>query len=95
MGEVSARVMSRGVRLQHNDHEWEMNNLLYAESPVLIADSEDRLQRLVIDYGVVCWRRKLTGNVSKNKVMVVSNPRVHDANAILNGERKKLIALDI
>lgn len=33
----------RGVKLQPNGYEWEINNLLYAVDAVLIADSAQRL----------------------------------------------------
>ena len=49
-----------------------MNQLLYADDTVLIADSRENLQRMVNVFGEVCWRRKLKVNVAKSKVMVVS-----------------------
>ena len=36
---------------------------------VVAADSEDKLRKLVYEFGRVCERRKLTVNVSKSKVM--------------------------
>ena len=52
-----------------------------------MADSEDKLCRLVREFGRVCERRKLRVNVSKRKVMRCSRygngSRMH---VILNGE---------
>ena len=49
-----------------------INQLLYADDIVLIADSRENLQRMVKVFGEVCWRRKLKVRVAKSKVMVVS-----------------------
>ena len=52
----------------------------------LVADSEEKLGRLVSEFGRVCERRKLRVNVGKNKVMRCSRygngDRMH---VILNG----------
>ena len=52
-----------------------------------MADLEEKLCRLVSEFGRVCERRKLTVNVGKNKVMRCSRygngDRMH---MILNGE---------
>ena len=53
-----------------------------------MADSEDKLCRLVSEFGRVCERRKLTLNVGKSKVMRCSmygnGDRMH---VIPNGEQ--------
>ena len=53
----------------------------------LVADSEEKLCRLVSEFGRVCERRKLKVNVGKSKVMRCSRygngDRMH---VILNGE---------
>lgn len=81
------QVMGRGIRLEQNGHEWEINKLLYADDTVLIADSEESLQRLVNVFGEVCWRRKLQVNVAKSKVMVMSRGGAVGMNVHMNGER--------
>ncbi|XP_068246283.1 DNA-binding protein D-ETS-6-like [Palaemon carinicauda] len=48
MREVNARVLGRGLKLiDERDHEWEVNQLLFADDTVLVADSEEKLGRLV------------------------------------------------
>ena len=71
--EVKMRTLGRGVKLrEQNGREWEVSQLLFADDTALVADSEERLQRLVDEFGVVCERRKLKVNVGKSKVMVCS-----------------------
>ena len=43
--------------------------MLFADDTALVADSEDKLCRLVSKFGRVCERRKLRVNVGKSKVM--------------------------
>ena len=39
--EVNARVLGRGLKLvDGNDNEWELNQLLFADDTVVVADSE-------------------------------------------------------
>ena len=39
--EVNARVLGRGLKLvDGNDNEWEMNQLLFVDDTVVVADSE-------------------------------------------------------
>ena len=41
MREVNARVLGRGLKLvDGNDNEWELNQLLFADDTVVVADSE-------------------------------------------------------
>ena len=40
-----------------------------ADDTVLVGDSEEKLSRLVQEFGSVCQRRKLTVNESKSKIM--------------------------
>ena len=47
----------------------EINQLLFADDTALVADSEEKLCRLVSEFGRVCERRKLRVNVGKRKVM--------------------------
>ena len=52
-----------------NDNEWELNQLLFADDTVVVADSERKLCQLVTEFGRVYERRKLRVNVVKSKVM--------------------------
>ena len=64
--EVSARVLGRGLKLvDGNDSEWELNQLLFADDAVVVADSERKLCQLVTEFGRVCERRKLRVNVDR------------------------------
>ena len=56
--EVNARVLGRGLKLvDENDNEWELNQLLFEDDTVLVADSERKLCQLVTEFGRVCERR--------------------------------------
>jgi len=43
--------------------------LIFADDTVLIGDSEQKLQKLVKEFGSVCKRRKLSINIDKSKIM--------------------------
>ena len=64
-----------------------LNQLLFANDTALVADSEEKLRRLVSEFDSVCERRKLRVNVGKSKVMRCSiygnGDRMH---VILNGQ---------
>ena len=66
---------------------FEINQLIFADDTALVADSEEKLCRLVSEFGRVCERRKLRVNVGKSKVVRCSRygngDRMH---VILNGE---------
>ena len=65
--EVNARVLGRGLELvDGSGGSWEVNQLLFADDTALVADSEEKLERLVTEFGIVCERRKLRVNVSKS-----------------------------
>ncbi|MCP4269458.1 MAG: hypothetical protein GY777_28465 [Candidatus Brocadiaceae bacterium] len=69
---MNARVLGRGAELVGvNGENWELRQLLFADDTVLVADSEEKLRRLVTEFGRVCDRRKLRVNVGKSKVMKV------------------------
>ena len=55
--------------LSANGGRFEINQLLFADDTALVADSEEKLCRLVSEFGRVCERRKLRVNVGKRKVM--------------------------
>ena len=67
---MNVRVLGKGVEmLSVNVGRYEINQLLFADDTVLVADSEEKLYRLVSEFGRVCKRRKLRVNVGKSKVM--------------------------
>ena len=72
--------------LSANGGKFEINQLLFADDTALVADKEDKLCRLVSEFGRVCERRKLKVNVGKSKVMRCcrygNEDRMH---VILNG----------
>ena len=64
-----------------------INNIRYADETVLLADSEDKLQRLVQQLVQSSEERGLKMNLSKTKVMVISKGEdVASANITVNGE---------
>ena len=86
--EANVRVLGKGLELlSANGGRFEINQLLFAHDTALVADSEEKLCRLVSEFGRVCERRKLGVNVGKSKVMRCSRygngDRMH---VILNGE---------
>ena len=65
--EVNTRVLGRGLKLvDGNSNGWELNQLLFADDSVVMADSERKLCQLVTEFGRVCERRKLRVNVGKS-----------------------------
>ena len=54
---------------QCNLSGFEINQLLFADDTALVADSEDKLCRLVSEFGRVCERRKLRVNIRKSTVL--------------------------
>ena len=86
--EVNARVGGRGLKLIDRDgNDWEMNQLLFADDTVVMADSEEKLCQLVSEFGRVCKKRKLRVNVGKSKVMRCTRNEVSARlNVLLNGE---------
>ena len=86
--EVNARVGGRGLKLVDREgNDWEMNQLLFADDTVVMADSEEKLCQLVSEFGRVCEKRKLRVNVGKSKVMrCTRNEGSARLNVLLNGE---------
>ena len=85
---VNARVLGKGLELlSANGGRFEINLLLFADDTALVADSKEKLCRLVSEFGRVCKKIKLRVNVGKSKVMRCSRSgngaRLH---VILNGE---------
>ena len=86
--EVNVRVLGKGLELLSvNGGKFEINKLLFADDTALVADSEEKLCRLVSEFGKVCERRKFRVNAGKSKVMRCSRygngDRMH---VILKGE---------
>ena len=86
--EVNVRVLGQRLELlSANGGRFEINQLLFADDTALVADLEEKLCRLVSEFGSVCERRKLRVNVDKSKVMRCSRygngDRMH---VIVNGE---------
>ncbi len=46
-----------------------MKQLLFADDTALVADSQERLRKLVEEFPRMCERRKVKGNDSKSKVI--------------------------
>ena len=58
--EVNATMLGNGLELPSvNGGRFEINQLLFADDTALVADSEEKLCRLVSEFGRVCKRRKL------------------------------------
>ena len=81
-------MLGRGLKLvDGTDNEWELNQLLFADDTVVVADSKRKLCQLVTEFGRVCERRKLRVNVGKSKVMrCTRNEDGARLNVMLNGE---------
>ena len=58
--EVNARAIGKGLRLLSvNEGRFKINNLLFADDTALVADSEQKLCRLVTEFDRVRERRKV------------------------------------
>ena len=67
---MNVRVLGKGLELlSTNGGGFEINQLFFADDTAPAADSEEKLCRLVSEFGRVCERRKLRVNVGKSKVM--------------------------
>ena len=62
--EVNVWVLGKELDLLSANHgKFEINQLFFADDTALVADHEEKLCRLVIEFGGVCERRKLRVNV--------------------------------
>ena len=62
--EANVRVLGKGLELlSANGGRFEVNQLLFADDTALVADSDEKLGRLVSYFGRVCERRKLRVNI--------------------------------
>ena len=69
--EVNASVHGKTLELLSvNGGIFEINQLLFADDTALVADSEEKLRRLVSEFGRVC-ERKLKVNVGKSSYEVL------------------------
>ena len=58
--EVNARVLGRGLELiDASENAWQLNQLLFADDTVVVADSEEKLCQLVTEFGRVCKRMEI------------------------------------
>ena len=63
------KVLAKGLELQSvNGGRCEVNQPLFADNTALVADLEEKLRRLVSEFGIICERKKLRVNVGKSKV---------------------------
>ena len=64
---MNVRVLGKRLELlSANGGRYEINQLLFADDPALVADSGEKLCRLVSEFGRVCKSRKLRVNVGKS-----------------------------
>ena len=67
--EVNVRRHGKGLELlSANGGRFEINQLLFADDRALVADSQEKLCRLVSEFGRVCERKMLRVNIGKSKV---------------------------
>lgn len=64
-----------------------VNNLRYADDTVIIADSQEALQRLIIKISTEGERLGLRINIDKTKVMMVSRTSNVNLNITVNGKK--------
>ena len=65
--EMNVRVLGKGLELLNaNGGRFEINQLLLADDTALVADSEEKLCRLMSEFSRVCERRKFRFNVGKS-----------------------------
>ena len=74
--EVKAEMLKNGVKLRMNGREWEIGLLLFADDTALVADSSEKLRRIIESFARVCTRRKLKVNVGKSKVVMYERERL-------------------
>ena len=71
--EIYVNVLGKVLELQSvYGGRFEINQRLFADDTALVAEPEEKLCRLVSEFGRVCERRKLRVNVGKSKVIKCS-----------------------
>jgi len=94
MREVNEKAGDVGARIWDDraNHEWKVEWLMFADDTILVSDSEQKLQKLLKEFGSVCKRRKLAVNVGKSKVMRIrKNLDVNEVNISLNDTRMEAV----
>ena len=90
MREVREKAGDVGATLQdeRRNIEWKVDWLMFVDDTVLLGDSEEKLERLVQEFGSVCQRRKLSVNETKSKIMKIGkNVEENGVNITLNDRR--------
>ena len=90
MKEVRENAGDVGVTLRNERRniEWKVDWLMFADNSVLLGDSEEKLERLVQEFGSVCRRRKLSVNETKRKIMKTGkNGEENGVNISLNDRK--------
>ena len=90
MKEVREKAGDVGVTLwdERRNIEWKVDWLMFADDTVLLGDSEEKLERLVQEFGRVCRRRKLSVNETKSKIMKIGkNGEENGVDISLNDRR--------
>ena len=90
MNEVREKAGDVGVTLrdERRSFEWKVDWLMFADNTVLLDDSEEKLERLVQEFGRVCRKRKLLVNETKSKLMKIGkNGEENEVNISLNDGR--------
>ena len=60
---INARMFSRSLSLVNSDdREWKINQLMFTDDIVLVADSEEKLCQLLEEFGQKCDRRNFSVN---------------------------------
>ena len=72
-----------------NGGRFEINQMLFADHTALVADSNEKLCKLVSEFGRVCERIKLRVNVGKSKVMRCSRYIIMGSNTC-DSERRNV-----
>ena len=76
------------LRDERRNTEWTADWLMFADDTVLLGDSEEKLERLVHEFGSVCRRRKLLVYETKSKIMKIGkNGEENGVNISLNDRR--------
>ncbi len=70
MREMKDKVRNKGAKLRLNGEDWSVATCLFLNDTVLLAESEENLQRVANEFYNVCKGRKLKVNERKGKVMV-------------------------
>ena len=70
---VNVRVLEKGLELQSvNGGRFKINQVLFADDTALVADSDEKLCRLVGEFGRIYEKIKLGVNIGKSKVLMCS-----------------------